>query len=451
VKVLSKEAERRANAHPDARARRRAYMRSDKGKEANRKAQENYRENYPEKVAAQQKARTHGSSGHKCARCGAPATHKHHTSYSGGGEFEWLCHPHHVKAHHPKSNITKADDAVAPEPPAAPAEPDAPEPAVKALIAPHAIGALANPPRSRRMQRAEESSMDLNSLYNQIMQADVDTVLKSFEKEPDERDDDDAADEDAEKSMTSVQTGEPTGPLGSPSANGTAGGGPGASGGQKFNGESKNGLPSVSPGATEVWSDDDRDVGSQMAPGKGALERTVPAGAGDLGQGATMEKTESDRDLARYSAAEERILRTGVADLRGVGVGIAPREANVVEKASEDARVWAQGMVLYTDASDRAIEKAQGESGFVTPEPTLGMPNAPLTSAKSCTLCKSHMPQFLSVCPCCGGEQHTAGGGFAGTVIMEKAVAAAVRPAAQHDLSLPNGLSADVLEHYFRR
>lgn len=99
-------ADRRAENAGD-RHHRRAYMASAKGKKANRKAQKNYRSSHPERYRAQQRD-YEPAAGHKCAVCGAPAKHKHHQGYGEKGRTVWLCHKHHVKAHHPKSNITKA-------------------------------------------------------------------------------------------------------------------------------------------------------------------------------------------------------------------------------------------------------------------------------------------------------------------------------------------------------
>jgi hypothetical protein len=100
---------RERNAKPEHRAARREYMKTPEGRAANRKAQENYRAKHPERVAAQHTARSeHGESstaGHECAVCGKPAIHKHHTDYGDPRRVRWLCHEHHVKAHHPKSNL----------------------------------------------------------------------------------------------------------------------------------------------------------------------------------------------------------------------------------------------------------------------------------------------------------------------------------------------------------
>ncbi len=100
---------RRHNATPEARERRRQYNKTESGAVANRKAQVSYRTKHPKRVAAQQKVRSAGAdSGHQCRVCGKPATHKHHKSYGGdGGTIEWLCHQHHVKAHHPTSTLGK--------------------------------------------------------------------------------------------------------------------------------------------------------------------------------------------------------------------------------------------------------------------------------------------------------------------------------------------------------
>jgi hypothetical protein len=103
---------RKQNAQPHNRAARRAYMKTEEGRRANRTAQENYRNAHPERVQAQHEARSeHGESkgsGHKCATCGKPAMHKHHANGYGDGDgarIRWLCHEHHVKAHHPKSDL----------------------------------------------------------------------------------------------------------------------------------------------------------------------------------------------------------------------------------------------------------------------------------------------------------------------------------------------------------
>lgn len=103
---------RERNAKPSNRAARREYMKTEVGRAANRKAQESYRSSHPERVQAQHEARAeHGESkdsGHKCAVCGKPATHKHHNEGYGDGDgakIRWLCHEHHVKAHYPKSDL----------------------------------------------------------------------------------------------------------------------------------------------------------------------------------------------------------------------------------------------------------------------------------------------------------------------------------------------------------
>lgn len=102
------EAKRKQNATPEARAARAAYNR-EHGKDKHIKAQYNYRRRHPERYAAQQKANSESSGGsHSCKVCGKAAKHKHHTSYSGGGKWEWLCHAHHVKRHHPKSDLGKS-------------------------------------------------------------------------------------------------------------------------------------------------------------------------------------------------------------------------------------------------------------------------------------------------------------------------------------------------------
>ncbi len=106
---------RERNARPHNREARKNYMKTAAGKAANNKAQRNYRSRHPERYSAQQKARTDGAGGHKCARCGKPAVHKHHLSYDNHANYEWLCHTHHVKAHHPKSNLKKATEGSAKE------------------------------------------------------------------------------------------------------------------------------------------------------------------------------------------------------------------------------------------------------------------------------------------------------------------------------------------------
>ena len=110
----SKETRRARNAQPHNRAARREYARSQHGRAVQRAAQERYRATNPEKISAQHAAREkHGESSaesHKCAVCGARAEHKHHHKGYGDGaatSVRWLCQKHHVKAHHPKSNITE--------------------------------------------------------------------------------------------------------------------------------------------------------------------------------------------------------------------------------------------------------------------------------------------------------------------------------------------------------
>lgn len=98
------------NAKSEHRAARREYMKTPEGHAVHRQAQADYRDKNPSKIAAHHAARAEhgdGPSGHRCARCGKPAEHKHHPDYGDKTKVEWLCQEHHVKAHHPKSNLAE--------------------------------------------------------------------------------------------------------------------------------------------------------------------------------------------------------------------------------------------------------------------------------------------------------------------------------------------------------
>lgn len=257
--------------------------------------------------------------------------------------------------------------------------------------------------------------------------------------------------DDMHKSMNSVQQGEVTGQLGVPSANGTVAGGGGASGGQEFNSESKTGMPqgAMSEFSTEQWSDDDAAVEQQLKEGgMKPLERVVPHGGADLGQNASMNapgmlhKSEQNAGGPQgLQMSQAYATQIGANDMRGVGVGV---QASVeqVQKSETPVNYWSNGAVLYSDGEDQRIEKAMNDQGYITPEPTLGIPNSPLTQGHTCIneLCKSQMPSFITVCPGCGVDQ--SGAGYPaphGAVVMEKSVAVSLRPKGG-DLSLPNGV-----------
>lgn len=103
----SKETRRIRNARDHNRAARREYAKTPEGRAAQKRAIEKYRASNPEKVQAHERARDKDGEGRKCARCDAKAVHKHHHKGYKTDAVTWLCHAHHVKAHHPKSNITE--------------------------------------------------------------------------------------------------------------------------------------------------------------------------------------------------------------------------------------------------------------------------------------------------------------------------------------------------------
>jgi hypothetical protein len=715
-------------------------MSSEKGQAANRKAQKNYRSSHPEKVKAQQKARSAGAdSGRRC-KCGAPATHKHHTSYgSDGGSIEYLCHKHHVKRHHPTSNITKGE-AVMPslivvqksetdpgdmsgkttklaaeyhklrhgdadetrpcrlcqywlphgdctkvardsdgpdagmidgdsscklyatrqmhvpargeevqkgpgvtfmasecaggkyeelskpgkvdeakwERAKAAAKKQGGEKNYKLIMhiyqqmtksvpaedlslresvlvksmdddnwyfrfsgSPYEAKALKveedylaataaldaehkkaqamsdaawaeydksveaarkrrstttrgyerkykkesairerymgqrrqlaldyikwqrqaaearkslNPDKSGMMGetlgKAQEATMDRESLFNEIRERDVDEILKAYDgdgnsmkkKPPVDEETDEATQkgettpmvgaaggmgsgvgpgmmkgDDVSKSMNSTQQGEPSGE-GLPSASQNLG--PyGAEGGpsERFDGDSKSGMPAASPGPTQVWSDDDEDVNSQMSGGPKPLEQsTSTQGSPDLDRSANqqmmehygMKKSEgaplaeSPRDVMRYDAVAERALRAAQHSPDS-HIGFAPPPEPVQKAEPETVNVWHQGAVQYSDAADQAIAKAQNEDGYIIPEPTLGIPHSPLTERHQCVMCKSQYPSMYSKCPECGTQAHASSGGAHGQVVLEKAVADRLRPPAPVELNARFGIKAD--------
>jgi hypothetical protein len=313
---------------------------------------------------------------------------------------------------------------------------------------------------------------DLSSIYDEIRGRDVDQELVKAkaktgneEGEPDPEKMDkkvsdyskgevpmvgDAAgttNQGMAKTMNSTQHGETTGQLGSPSANGTAAGGGGASGGQEFNSEAKTGMPSTAGEySTEQWSDDDEAVEQQLKEGgMKPLERTVPHGGADLGQNATMDAPgtihKAEPPAPGLGMSQAYATQIGANDVHGVGIGVQA-QPEPVEKSETPVRYWGNGLAIYSDGDDEAIAKAQDAQGYITPEPTLGIPNSPLTQGCVCIndLCKAQMPSFITVCPQCGIDR--SGGGYPaphGAVIMQKSVAASLRPQ-NGDVSLPNGI-----------
>lgn len=105
----TKEARRERNARPHNRAARRAYMRSEQGRRVADRAKARYASRHPERARAQAHAQAtqDAPESHRCKVCGKPAEHRHHPDYGSPGSVEWLCHTHHVKAHHPRSNLSE--------------------------------------------------------------------------------------------------------------------------------------------------------------------------------------------------------------------------------------------------------------------------------------------------------------------------------------------------------
>lgn len=334
------------------------------------------------------------------------------------------------------------------------------------------------PELAKSQQEGPMSDPTLHSVYEEIRGLDVDQELakaaacpkeKTGEPDPEKEDAEkasvakgeipmiggaagganpgDGVQKSVEKAMSTMEHGEPGTPMGTPSSSGTIAGGGGASGGQEFNSEAKTGMPSNSSEySTEEFSEDDVPVEQQLKEGEmKPLARTVPQGSADLGQEHTMnapgEVHKAGEGPPGLGMSQAYANQIGASDLHGVGVGVRT-PAEPMQKTETPIRSWGNGLAIYSDGEDQAIEKAQNEQGYITPEPTLGIPNSPLTTGCQCIndLCKAMMPSFITTCPDCGVDR--ASGGYAvphGAVVMQKSVAASLRPASG-DLSLPNGL-----------
>ncbi len=209
----------------------------------------------------------------------------------------------------------------------------------------------------------------------------------------------------------------------------------------RFSGESKSGMPNAAgENGADQFSDDDRKDAAQMSDHKKPLEQSTDMqGSPDLDRSANQEmsKAEFVRGEARHQAAWERQLKKSDQDVvYPTGIPAQPSES----VPQTQVTYGRYGYAVYTDTTDQAIAKAQNDQGYIVPEPTLGIPDAPLTASKCCGLCKSAMPEFLTTCPDCGAEEGRAVQGGLGSVVMQKSVADSIRPRKQKDLYIPFGV-----------
>lgn len=462
-KSLSKEEIRKKNSTPEARAARRRYMASKKGAKANTKAQYTYRAAHPERYSAQQKARTDGAAGkgHKCARCGKPAVHKHHTSYEGHDNYVWLCHAHHVKAHHPKSDITRK--SLAKSFGAEPFGPMVISPAVRAgtdsgYIATTlgsgedrtllgngesgplqpAIEAFLSPDDRRteedRQRSGEDMSNERNELFKAIKNFDSETIAKSMVSN--------------EQSADGFGIG-----AGAAAALGTStqpGASPAPAGDGRFSSESKQGMPGAADAGASmaVFSDDDRLPEQQMADGSESAIEAASGSSGTADLQAEVDKTKLSKsgvaagalgndDDHKRRAAQIAALRKSQADIApGVGGGVSlPSRPSA---PAVTGKVYQRGITTYYTSEDEYIAKAMDEHGYIRQEPSLGLPGTLLTKSVGCASCGSQVPAFLTVCPVCSSSRH--GGGVlrkSRAVVSDANIVRRVRPNGDDDLIIP--------------
>lgn len=242
-----------------------------------------------------------------------------------------------------------------------------------------------------------------------------------------------------------------------------------ASGGQDFNSDAKNGMPSPDAGTDQVWAEDDaeitsqlssgqpseKELASQMAGGAADLVSSVDQHYGNIPSGGEMpgiakgyrafETAHTASDIDRYYAIEQRRLEAA----RDYDFQWAPERVEKAMPATPPQALamntphqqWlgAGGTMVFSDFEDRYIEKSQNEQGFIQEEPTLSIPGSPMTRNMTCGLCKSQHPRMFTTCPHCGHD-HARPAQFGGTLLMEKSVADAIHPHADDDLHFPGGV-----------
>lgn len=449
---LTKDELRKKNSTPEARAARRKYMASKKGQKANYKAQYAYRARHPERYKAQQKARTDGEAGkgHKCARCGKPAVHKHHTSYDSHDKYVWLCHAHHVKAHHPKSDLTKKSLAKS-----LGSEPMGPLVVDGSVVAATESGNVRThlgsgragplPPvvemtlsededrtERDRKQVLEENMSNRDELYDRIRAFNAADIVKSL--------------------AANVSVQDPlalrSGAEASLGVEKVLGSGAAPAGDGKFDAEPKSGLPKgpESAGAVQVLSEDDRAPEQQFDAGsESAIEKTAAAApAPGLQQEVDKQLSKSgvaagalgNDDDHKRRAQQIAALRKSQQDIMVKGGRGVPEPAPA---APAPSKIAVRGVTMYSTTEDEYIAKAMDENGCISSEPTLGMPGTLLTKSLGCASCGARVPAFLSVCPNCN---HVHGSTISlrksnSRVVMDKTVQARVRPVVTDDFYIP--------------
>jgi len=231
------------------------------------------------------------------------------------------------------------------------------------------------------------------------------------------------------------------------------------------------GLPSVDAGMNEMFSEDDRPVEQQMKDGKRPLWSSqsvgqAPSGGSDIGEndvyghdvssgsGALPGDGTQGREMVDHPRPGSGGMSKSAPDPYGERQRFAHAAAQRAQfdlthrdvapehgyrgEAIPQGQTWKTGFVTYSTGEDERIAKAMNEFGEVVSEPTLNW-QAPLLQSRQCGLCKSVVPQFLTVCPCCGGSAHS-GAPTGYGVVMEKSVADSVRGPQKGDLHFANGV-----------
>jgi len=240
-----------------------------------------------------------------------------------------------------------------------------------------------------------------------------------------------------------------------------------ASSNQEFSSDAKNGMPSPDVGSTEVWSEDDSDVNSQMSSGSVGskpLARGDAGGASELAASArqTMlqgyeapsgeipaapmakgyrefERGHTSAEIERYYAIEQRRLEKGPGDIRPELRSDAYQPSASSVDVPVPHQTWTNGNMVFSNHEDLYIEREMRKGGgFVTEEPTLTLHGSPLTKSMSCGMCKSRHPTMFSACPHCGHD-HMTPQGYGRTLVMEKSVADRIRQPADEDVVFPGG------------
>lgn len=162
-------------------------------------------------------------------------------------------------------------------------------------------------------------------------------------------------------------------------------------------GEIDSGEPGVVEEDAELEGNDQMDVGS--IKDRSALNK---AGALD---GYTRFPSMLDPaalDSERKRAAAVWNIHKSRESTYGMGVATPTRS----RPAPVDApMVKAQGQVIYSDASDLAVERLLKSDPYYAGGAAPEMPGTGMQKTSMCKMCKAEMPAFLTACPGCGVSQ----------------------------------------------